>query len=253
MKVYGITGLPGSGKSIISRIAKNEGVHIVSMGDVVRKEAEQQNCPPGVAAVNLRKKYGNNVIADRCVKAIIQHNRARNTSNTTTKIYKTYHNNKKSHQKYRKVEQQVYIIEGIRSPFEVKYFKRSFTNFKVIAVHSNQYERFTRLKHRKRMDDSTDFKTFMERDKRELNFGIGDVIALADFMLINEGPIPKFKNTVRALILNEIKPKRSRYNRNNNKNQNKSNRKQKKGNKKYNEYNNKKSRNNNNRQRRRYY
>lgn len=226
MKVYGITGLPGSGKSIISRLAKNEGVHIISMGDVVRKEAERQQCSPGAAAVNLRKKYGNNVIAERCVEEIQNHSRDRINKNSVTKIYKT-NNNKQSHRKFKKVEQDVYIIEGIRSPFEVNIFRRNFRNFKIIAIHSNPETRFNRLKRRKRSDDSANYKTFLDRDRRELKFGIGNVIATADFMLINEGPIPIFKNTVRGLIDNEIKPKHNQY-KSKNKNRNKPNRRPRK-------------------------
>ena len=215
MKVYGITGLPGSGKSIISRLAKNEGVHIISMGDVVRKEAEKQNCSPGVAAVNLRKKYGNNVIAERCVEEIQNHSRDRiNNNHTMTKVYKT-NNQKQSHRKFKKVQQDVYIIEGIRSPFEVNIFRRNFRNFKIIAIHSNPDTRFNRLKRRNRSDDSTDYRTFLERDRRELKFGIGNVIATADFMLINDGPIPIFKKVVRGLIDHEIKPKYNQYNSHN--------------------------------------
>ena len=75
MKVFGVTGLPGSGKSIISRIAKKEGVYTISMGDVIRKEAERRNCTPGEAAVNLRKQYGNNIVADRCIQEIFNHSK----------------------------------------------------------------------------------------------------------------------------------------------------------------------------------
>lgn len=245
MKVYGITGLPGSGKSIISRLAKNEGIHIISMGDIVRKEAEKQNCSSGVAAVNLRKKYGNNVIAERCVEEIQNHSRERinNNSNTMTKIYNT-NNQKHSQRKFKKVEQDVYIIEGIRSPFEVNIFRRNFRNFKVIAIHSSPETRFNRLKRRKRSDDSSDFRTFLERDRRELKFGIGNVIATADFMLINDGPIPIFKNVVRGLIDNEIKPKYKPY-KNNNKNKNKSNRKPRKNPNQHKKHNKQKSNNRN--------
>ncbi|WP_112123932.1 AAA family ATPase [Methanosphaera sp. BMS] len=237
MKVYGITGLPGSGKSIISRLAKNEGVHIISMGDIVRKEAEKQNCSSGVAAVNLRKKYGDNVIAERCVEEIQNHSRDRlnNQGNTLTRIYTTK-NQKQSQRKFKRVEQDVYIIEGIRSPFEVNIFRRNFKNFKVIAIHSSPETRFNRLKRRKRSDDSTDFKTFLERDRRELKFGIGNVIATADFMLINDGPIPIFKNVVRGLIDHEIKPKRKPY-KNHNKNKNKPNRKHRKNPNNYKKHN----------------
>lgn len=245
MKVYGITGLPGSGKSIISRLAKNEGVHIISMGDIVRKEAEKQNCSSGVAAVNLRKKYGNNVIAELCIEEIQNHSRDRlnKQSNTLTKVYTT-NNQKPSHRKFKKVEQDVYIIEGIRSPFEVNIFRRNFKNFKIIAIHSSPETRFNRLKRRKRNDDSTDFRTFLERDKRELKFGIGNVIATADFMLINDGPIPIFKNVVRGLINHEIKPKYKPY-KNSNKNKNKSNRKHRKNSNHYKKHNKQNSNNRN--------
>ena len=208
MKVFGITGLPGSGKSIISRVAKNEGIHIISMGDVVRKEAERLNCSSGEAAVKLRKQYGNNVIADRCVKEIKNYPRKNRTEKTTTKIYKTYtQKGKTNKRRYRKIEQDIFIIEGIRSPHEVNYFKKHFKNFKIIAIHSNPQERLNRIRRRKRSDDTQNFSNFLERDNRELKFGIGNVIATADYMLINEGPIPKFKNTVKAMITNEIKPK----------------------------------------------
>lgn len=233
MKVYGVTGLPGSGKSIISRIAKKENIHTISMGDVIRKEAELNNCSTAQAAVSLRKKYGNNVVADRCVK-YIQNHAKNNRFKKKTQVKKIHNKNKnKAPRKYKKIEQDIYIIEGIRSPYEVKYFKKFFKNFKVIAIHSNPEARFNRLKRRKRSDDSTDFKKFQERDRRELKFGIGNVISLADYMLINEGPIQIFKNNVRALITNEIKPKKHTSR---NKNKNKQNGKFKKGRKQYQKY-----------------
>ena len=242
MKVYGITGLPGSGKSIISRIAKKENIYTISMGDVIRKEAELRNCSPGTAAVNLRKKYGNNVVADRCVKHIQTH--AKNSRyRKKTQVKKIHNKNKnKAPRKYKKIEQDVYMIEGIRSPQEVKYFKKFFKNFKVIAIHSNPEARFNRLKRRKRSDHSAAYKDFLERDRRELKFGIGEVIALADYMLINEGPIQVFKNNVRALIVNEIKPKNQQQRKikpkgkGKPKGKAKQNRKPKKGRKQYKKY-----------------
>lgn len=174
MKVYGITGLPGSGKSIISKFTENDGMHIISMGDIVREKAEALNCSSEVAAVNLRKKYGNNIIAELCVDKIQKHSR------------KTINNQR---QLQHDLKEEIYIIEGIRSSYEVDVFRENFDNFKVIAIHSSSETRFERLKKRKRSDDSTDFKTFLERDKLELEFGIGNVIASADFMIINDNPI----------------------------------------------------------------
>jgi dephospho-CoA kinase len=96
------------------------------------------------------------------------------------------------------------MIEGIRSPFEVEIFKENFPNFKVITVHSTPNTRFNRLKKRMRLDDSTEKSEFLKRDKRELNFGIGNVIATSDYIVVNEGAIKKFKNIVRSILQNEI-------------------------------------------------
>ncbi len=242
MKVFGVTGLPGSGKSIISRIAKKEGIFTVSMGDVIRKEAELQNCTTGEAAVNLRKRYGNNVVADRCIQEIFNHSRNRqNRKHHVKKIYKQ-NSRYQPPKKYKRIEQDVYIIEGIRSPYEVQYFRKRFKNFKIIAIHSNPQERFNRLVRRKRSDDSADYKVFKERDDRELKFGIGNVIAQADYMLINEGHIQKFKHTVKVLIQNEIKP-RNKPNKhpNRNKSKIKHNRRPNKGRKQYPKYDGRKN------------
>jgi dephospho-CoA kinase len=96
------------------------------------------------------------------------------------------------------------MIEGIRSPYEVEIFKKNFTEFKVIAIHSTPNTRFKRLKRRMRPDDSHEESDFQMRDQRELNFGIGNVIATADYMVVNEGPLKKIKNIIRSILENEM-------------------------------------------------
>lgn len=189
MKVIGITGMPGSGKSVVSRVAESLGMKVVRMGDVIRDEAQKRNEDPGIVAVELRKEYGKFVVADRCVEKI------KNTSNTS-------HNSTLNNKSLDKTK--LFLIEGIRSPWEVEIFKNNFPDFKVIAVHSKPETRFLRLKKRMRSDDSSESKEAIKRDQRELKFGIGDVIANSDFMVVNEGSINKFKNTIRSIIKNEL-------------------------------------------------
>ncbi len=183
MKVIGVTGMPGSGKSVVSRVAESLGMKVVRMGDVIRDEAQLQNEDPGKVAVELRKKYGKYVVAERCVD---------NINNTATKTESQENNS------------QLFLIEGIRSPWEVQIFKKNFPDFKVIAVHSKPETRFTRLKKRMRSDDSEKPQESIKRDNRELKFGIGEVIANSDYMVVNEGSISKFKKTVRRIIKNEL-------------------------------------------------
>ena len=42
MQIMGISGMPGSGKSIVSDMATEKGELIVSMGDIVREEAKKK-------------------------------------------------------------------------------------------------------------------------------------------------------------------------------------------------------------------
>jgi len=192
MKVIGVTGLPGSGKSVVSRVAKQLGVHVVRMGDVIRDEAKIRGKTTGEVAVELRKEFGEFVIADRCVDKIINYN------------HKPHNTNQKKNS-VKVVKPTIFMIEGIRSEYEVDIFKRKFKDFKIIAVHSTPKTRFKRLKKRMRPDDSREESEFKLRDKRELDFGIGNVIATADYMVVNEGPLKKIKGIVRSILENELR------------------------------------------------
>ncbi|MDD3984852.1 MAG: nucleoside monophosphate kinase [Methanobacterium sp.] len=186
MKVIGVTGLPGSGKGVVSRVAKKLGIPIISMGDVIRNEAKKRDEKTGDTAVKLRKEYGEFIVAERCVKTIKEYYNTMETSNNIV------------------VKSPIFMIEGIRSPYEVEIFKKNFNYFKVIAVHSTPRTRFKRLQRRKRPDDSREKSEFTLRDERELKFGIGNVIATADYMIINKGPIKKIKSIVRSILENEM-------------------------------------------------
>ena len=194
MKVIGVTGLPGSGKSVVSRTAKRLNIPIIRMGDVIREEAKKRNEKPGVVAVELRKEYGEFVVAERCVELIKKDIETKNNSDIYTK--------NKSRVKVPMCS--IYMIEGIRSQHEIEIFKKNFKEFVIIAVHSTPVTRFKRLKKRMRPDDSREKSDFLLRDQRELNFGIGNVIATADYMVVNEGPLKKIKSIIRRIMENEM-------------------------------------------------
>lgn len=189
MKVIGVTGMPGSGKGVVAGVARSLGFQVVRMGDVIREEAQRRNANVGVTAVKLRKEYGEFVVADKSVEKIKQ-----------MKMLK-----KGSYSEDSENSSDLYMIEGIRSPFEVEIFRNNFDDFKVIAVHSTPQTRFKRLKKRMRFDDSVLESDFEKRDNRELKFGIGDVIATSNYMVVNEGPIGKFKGIIRSILQNEMR------------------------------------------------
>lgn len=155
-----VTGMPGAGKSLIAEAAKRLNIPVICMGDIVREKAKERGLPitPEVLnkiATELREKYGADVIA------------------------------KLTLEKVSKLNQKVVLIDGVRSWSEVQYFKNKCKDIVIVAIHAPPQERFKRLLSRGRKDDPKTFEEFVKRDERELKMGIGNVIALADYMIVN--------------------------------------------------------------------
>jgi len=179
-RIIGLVGMPGAGKSIIAKVAKELGVPVVVMGDVVREEAASRGIKPtpenlGRLMIALREAEGPGVIARRCFPKIDSY------------------------------ENPAVLIDGIRSLAEVEEYKKRYGKVVILAVHASPKTRFERLKRRGRADDPKDWKTFRERDMRELKVGVGNVIALADYMLINEDSKEELKERARKLLKRLIK------------------------------------------------
>jgi dephospho-CoA kinase len=160
--VVGLAGMPGSGKSLVVETARAEGYAVVVMGDVVREETRKRGLelnPTNIGKVmlDLRKKGGNGIIANECIPKI-------------------------ELQKSVKV-----IVDGIRSLSEVDAFKIHFSKFSLLAVFASPETRFNRLYRRRRSDDPDGWELFQERDVRELSVGLGNAIAMAEHLIINEG------------------------------------------------------------------
>ncbi len=170
--VIGLAGMPGSGKSLVVETARELGYVVVAMGDVVRQETAKCGLEPtpqnvGKVMLKLRAEGGNYFIAQKCIPKIEE-------------------------QKSPKV-----FIDGVRSLFEVDIFKEHFTKFTLVAVHAPPEVRFTRLSRRGRSDDPPNWAVFHERDMRELGVGLGNTIAMAEKILINDNSVEHFKIQVK--------------------------------------------------------
>ena len=166
----GISGMPGSGKGVVSDIAAERGAIIVSMGDIVREEAKKRGEGSKETAKNLRAEHGPYIVSELTIKKI-------------KKLQDDGVDN-------------LIIVEGIRSPHEVEMFKENFDNFIILSVFTNPTLRFERLKKRMREDDSQEYSEFKRRDDNELGFGIGTVIALSDKIIINESDLESYTNEI---------------------------------------------------------
>ena len=168
-----ICGLPGSGKTTAIEAIEDLGV-VVTMGDVVRNEVKNRNLEPsgnniGRIAKELREKGGPAIIAEKCVDLIKNQNK------------------------------EVIFVDGVRSLSEVNIFRR-FWKFPIIAIVIDEEKRFNRLFKRGRSDDPKSLKNLKERDKREIEFGLDEVLKNADYIILNNSTIKDLKNKTRKIV-----------------------------------------------------
>ncbi|RLI10732.1 dephospho-CoA kinase [Candidatus Bathyarchaeota archaeon] len=169
-----LAGMPGSGKSIVAEVARELGFTVVSMGDAVREEARRRGIEP--TGENMRKlmrelraERGPAVVAELCFPLI---------DGAAGPV----------------------LVEGIRSLEEVRAFRSRYGRAILIAIHSSPRTRFERLRARGRPDDPRSWEEFEERDRAELEVGIGSAIAMADHMLVNEGTVEELREEARELL-----------------------------------------------------
>lgn len=160
MIIVGITGMPGAGKSTAALALAARGWRRVIMGDVIREETRKRGLEPdakntGEVMIQLRKELGEAAVAELCVKAIHE-----SGSNRV-------------------------VVDGIRSMAEVETFQKS-AKVLIVAIHASRGRRYGLLMERARKDAPLSYDMFLVRDQRELEIGIGNVIALADEVVSNQ-------------------------------------------------------------------
>ncbi|AWR97675.1 AAA family ATPase [Acidianus sulfidivorans JP7] len=168
--------MPGSGKSLLSEMLKERGFTIISMSGVLKKRYEKE-AKLGEKLMDFAKRmreiYGDGVVARLCIEEV------------TSKIDKV-------------------AFDGVRSLSEVEEFKR-LGNPIIIAVHSPPYLRYERIISRMRPDDSKNINDLKMRDMEELKFGLGGVIAMADYMIVNDSTIDEFKRKANEILSRILK------------------------------------------------
>ncbi|MFA5860893.1 MAG: AAA family ATPase [Candidatus Thermoplasmatota archaeon] len=176
MRVLAFTGMPGAGKSVAVEVARTRDIPVLRMGDFIWEEVRRRGLPidsgsVAEVAMQMRTDYGSGVWAEKTVDRLLH------------------------------LKPAVGIIDGVRSEAELEVFRhRLGHDFTLVAVHASRPTRMRRLIARKREDDVKDEGEFIARDERELGWGIGRVIALADVMLVNEEPMPALREQVERLL-----------------------------------------------------
>ena len=163
--------MPFSGKSEAVMIAKELNIPVIRMGDMVWQETKNQGLElndknVGMVANDMRKTHGMDIWAKRTLEKI--------------KSMK---------------DANLLVIDGLRNIEEIETFEKELgKDFVVVAVQVSDELRYQRAMSRGREDDSQDLNLIKERDKRELSWGLGNVIASADIVVSNECSLEEFRN-----------------------------------------------------------
>ncbi len=165
--------MPACGKEEFLKVAQSRGFAVVRMGDTVREEAVKSRVnikdpDLGNFADSERRKHGFGIWAQRTIP---------------------------------RISSKLNLIDGIRGYAEVEVYRGAYsTAVRIVAVHASPAIRLERAMKRKRQDDTANEHDFEARDRRELSWGLGTVIALADHLIVNERGLEDFRKEATAVL-----------------------------------------------------
>lgn len=189
MRVVGVTGMPGAGKSEAVAVAKKNGFPVVRMGDLVWEEVEAQGLPRdatnvGKVADAMRKQHGDDIWAKRTIERLREIQEPEPQAGN-----------------HHRAPASLAVIDGLRSNAEVEALRSELgSDFILVAIHTDPDERFMRMTARARDDDPNDDTAHRARDTRELGWGLARTIALADEMLVNDSDLETFQAMTEGLF-----------------------------------------------------
>ena len=178
MRVIGTVGLAGSGKGEAANVARELGVPVVTMGDVIRAECRDRGLDPethhGEVARALREENGPAAVAERSLPLI----------------------------ENRLDESEMVLVDGIRSDAEVDAFEAAFGDaFTLVSIEAPYELRAERVRERGRdRTDEEGGESLRERDERELGFGMDEAMERADVTVENAGSLAAFRERVKTLL-----------------------------------------------------
>ncbi|MFB6291909.1 MAG: AAA family ATPase [Candidatus Nanohaloarchaea archaeon] len=161
-RIYGVTGMPLSGKTAVADFMEELGYTKLDMGDVVRIEMEKRGIAPGNEGefVNsMRDEHGMDAIAMLSTPYLEE----------------------------MVDEREKIVITGMRGWSEKEKFeKETGEDMDIIAVWAPRETRKKRRDERRREED-VEGQGFEERDEREIENGVAKLMSLSDHMIKNDG------------------------------------------------------------------
>jgi dephospho-CoA kinase len=176
--IIAIAGMPGAGKAVASNTAKELDIPVFVCGDVLREEAKIRKIVAtpenfGKLMFQMRRDEGPSVMIKRLLPRISE------------------------------AKSKIIMVEGLRSIDELESLMNNF-EVKLLAIHANPKQRFQRLIARGRGDDPKTIEEFNSRDARELSLGVGSVIALGDYLIMNDSTLEIFQQKLMDFFKNMV-------------------------------------------------
>ncbi|EKE11896.1 MAG: hypothetical protein ACD_15C00003G0008 [uncultured bacterium] len=180
-RIIAILGLPGSGKSVaINHIMKKYDWTKIYFGEVTFEEMKRLGLKINeknerMIREGLRKKFGELCYVKRVAEKIL-----------------------------RLDQTPIILLESLYSWTEYLFLKNKFgENLKTIAIYASPKKRYVRLKNRKIRP--LNFEEARSRDYSQIeNLSQAGPIAMADYLLINEGSKKELYSKIDGMIKNDL-------------------------------------------------
>ncbi len=162
MRILLIAGMPGAGKEELLGVARAMGVPFLRMGDIVREHhaSSGTQLSVGAYASAQREELGKDIWAKRAIE---------------------------------RMHGDVFLVDGCRSLDEVGSYRRLSDDVVIVGIYASPADRYERLVRRGRDDAPRDIAEFESRDAREMGWGLSDVLALSDVMILNDSDLETFR------------------------------------------------------------
>ncbi len=169
MRILLIAGMPGAGKEELLNVARSMDIPFLRMGDIVREfhGLGSGGLTVGQFANHEREVHGKNIWAKRAIE---------------------------------RMSGDVFLVDGCRSMDEVRSYRELSDEVYIIGIHAPRAMRYERLVKRGRDDAPANIQEFDDRDSREMGWGLSDVIALSDMMIVNDSDLDSFRSRVGEVL-----------------------------------------------------
>ena len=183
MTIIGVVGQIASGKGVlVDYLIKKLGFISFSLSSILHDEIKKKNIKKFTRRTlqdmgdELRRRYGNDVLAQRIIKAI------------------------------KEQKKDTVVIEGVRNPAEIEFFKKN-QNFILIGVKASRELRFKRLLSRGKSWDPKNWNDFLRVDRRDLGIDqdksgqqVRKCLTYCNYVLTNNKDLKDFEKKIGKLM-----------------------------------------------------